>query len=61
MSKKIKLSKALGKTVVWEYARDPKRGTYFEDEGVVTGVKGRNIEIDGVWHWVPDLHNLRVK
>ena len=60
MSKKIKLHKLKGKKVTWRYAEDHKRGTYLEDSGIVTDVEGRNIEIDGTWHYAPDLSCLEV-
>lgn len=47
---------AIGKRVWWD---DHGSRYVFLRSGMVTGAQGRNIEIDGAWHWRADLKSLR--
>lgn len=54
--------KLIGKQVEWDDILDPNypEGTVVRT-GWCTAVKGKNIEIDGGWKWLPNLKNLREK
>ena len=56
--------KLIGKPVVWMDTYCAKRG-YFQREGVLLAVKGRNVCIDQFgsndWKWLPDLVGFKEK
>ena len=56
--KSSEAKKLIGKKIQWNANFCPKKGcgTY---SGYVTGVKGKNIEINhSDWKWLPDMHNI---
>lgn len=56
--------KLIGKPVVWLDTYCAKRG-YFQREGVLIDVKGRNVWIEQFgsndWKWLPDLVDFKAK
>ena len=50
----------VGKRIRWEETLCRHRGTYREHVGTVTDARGRNVEVDGEWKWLPDMENLTV-
>jgi hypothetical protein len=51
--------KLIGLRVKWDVCVDPKRGYYRQETGRIESVKGRNVQIDGDWKWLPDMINLK--
>ena len=47
---------AIGQRVWWD---DVGKRYIFVRSGTLTGVKDKNVEIDGDWKWRPNLTNLR--
>lgn len=50
----------LGKKIYWEITTDVNRGYFRSNEGHVLDARGRNINIDGNWLWLPTLENVRI-
>ncbi len=49
-----------GKHIAWDVTIDKNRGTYHTYHGFCTEINGNNLLVNGIYHWIPNMENIRV-